>query len=434
MERHDLATVEQRGERIDVGQRRRTRQYRLVPSAITPVGLGDVAAGLGGQLQGRGRDSFRRDIEQFLDANNSATYTSFRRTLAGCFHELATKSDDDRNEVLIPAFCSPDYPDVIEAIGLQPVRYDVNPKTLACDPDAIKEEIGPDTLAVVSINVLGYGSPIADLAARCDRHDAYLVESLGYALGTTYEGDRLGTFGDCAILNFQQGKPIPVGGGMVTSQAPELEFDDHGRPAIRANVATLAGYALLSHPRPYYAYSRVKDRLNGVGDLSERATTHPGSTSKGSLAPPFETISNFQGTIAGHVFDRLDEHRTHREQTARYYDKQLADCPGVDRVVPIDGLSTLQHVRFPLLTETESLRNRIRKALGTVGIQTTKLYSWPAIDSSEFPGAGALQRTILTLPTHPYVDDRDRRLVVETIRETVGIPGDATETQDQNRE
>jgi dTDP-4-amino-4,6-dideoxygalactose transaminase len=419
MEQHDLASVEHRSERIDVGQRRRARRYRIVPPAITPIGLADVAAGVLGQLRDRGRDDFRRDIEQFLDAEHTATYTSFRRTLAGCFHELATNGADGRNEVLIPAFCSPDYPDVIETLGLRPVRYDIDPETLAAETSAIEEALGPNTLAVVSINVLGYGSSIADLAARCDRHDAYLLEALGYALGTTYEGDRLGTFGDCAILNFQQGKPIPVGGGMVASRSPELQFDDENRSAVEANIGTMVGYAALSHPRPYYLYSRVKARLDGVGNLGVRATTHPGSTSESSYAPPFETISNFQGAIARRVFDNLDEHREHRERTARYYSDQLSDCPGVDHVVPVDGLSKLQHVRFPLVAETETLRDEIRNALGEVGIQTTKLYDWPVIDPSEFPGAGALQRTILTLPIHPYVDDRDRRLVVETVREAV---------------
>ncbi|WP_324760529.1 DegT/DnrJ/EryC1/StrS family aminotransferase [Haloarcula sp. GH36] len=424
MERNDLATEKQRGGRIDAGQRGQARRCRLVPPAITPVGLADVAAGVHGHLRGAGRDEFRRQIEQFLDADDSATYTSFRRTLAGCFQALATSGDTDRREVLIPAFCSSDYPDVIESIGLQPVRYDVDPGTLACETSSIEAEIGQDTLAVVSINVLGYGSPIADLAARCDRHGAYLVEALGYALGTTYEGARLGTFGDCAVLNFQQGKPIPVGGGMVTSRTPALEFDDRGRSAIQANVATMAGYALLSHPRPYYAFTRLKERFDGIGGLADRATTHPGSPSDSSYAPPFETISDFQGTVAGRVFGRLDDHRQHRERTARYYADQLADCPGVDHVVPVDGLAKLQHVRFPLLAATEPLRDRIGSALGSAGVQTAKLYDWPVIDPTVFPGAGALQRRILTLPTHPYVDDRDRRLIVETVRETVGRSDD----------
>jgi dTDP-4-amino-4,6-dideoxygalactose transaminase len=417
MRRHELKRDDHHGDGHGSYHPDRTRRYRLVPPAITPVGFDDVSAGVLGQIRGTGREQFRADIEGVLDADSSATYTSFRRTLAGCFRTLAAAGEDDRREVLVPAFCSPDYPEVIENVGLHPVRYDVDPATLSADASSLDGAIGEGTLAVVAINVLGYGSPMDELADRCERAGAFLAEALGYALGTTYDGRRLGTFGDCAILNFQQGKPIPVGGGMVTSRNRRLSFDDADRPAVGANVAALAGYAALSHPRPYYAYSRLKERLDGITDISERATTHHGAPSEDAETPPFGTISNFQGTVAGRVFDRLEEHRSHRERTADFYADALADCPAVSRVEPYPGLSTLQHVRYPLLAETESLRDRIGAALGRAGIQTTKLYDWPPIDGERFPGAERLQRTILTLPTHPYVDDRDRRLVVDTVRD-----------------
>lgn len=416
MEQLDTATADQLG--TDTDRRRDlSRRWRLVPAAITPVEPTDIGAGLLGQRLGRGRTQFRQEIEAFLGARGSGTYTSFRRTLAGCFRELAATGEDDRQTVLIPAFCSPDYPDVIEEVGLDPVRYDVDPETLSFDETAVENGLRDDPLAVVAINVLGYGSRIADLAARCDDQETYLVEALGYALGTTYEHERLGTFGDCAVLNFQQGKPIPVGGGMVVSQNSDLVFSDSRGPPIGANVGTIAGYAALSHPRPYYVYSKVKAHLDAVGDVNALATTHAGSNAEQALEAPFSTMSNFQALIASRLFGRLEEHRQQRERTAQFYAEALSDCPRVGQVVPVPGLSKLQHVRFPLIAETEPLRDRIGNALDEAGIQTTKLYDWPALDPEQFPGGARLQRTILTLPTHPYVDDRDRRVAVDTVRE-----------------
>jgi len=420
MEGWDTATAKRIGRDVD---RRRSRSWRLVPAAITPVEPADIGAGLLGQLRGQGREQFRRKIETFLDARSSGTYTSFRRTLASCFRELAAASEDDRRTVLIPSFCSPDYPDVIEAVGLEPVRYDVDPKTLSFDENAIENALREEPLAIVAISVLGYGSPVPDLAARCAERETYLVEALGYALGTEYKGQRLGTVGDCAVLNFQQGKPIPVGGGMVVSRNHNLTFSDVGRRAVRANVATMTGYAALSHPRPYYVYSQVKAYLDEIGDVNSLATTHARSPSEQALSPPFATISDFQGVIAHRLFGRLEEHREQRERTARFYAEALSDCPRVDQVDAVAGLSNHQHVRFPLLAETEPLRDRLDAALENVGVQTTKLYDWPILDPDRFPGGARLQRTVLTLPTHPYVDDRDRRAVVETVREVVGADG-----------
>lgn len=395
----------------------RPRRFRLVPPAITPLRTGDIVAGCVGQVRGRGRTQFRRDVESFLDAESSATYSSFRRTLAGCFHELAAGTD--RTEVLIPAFCSSDFPDAIEGVGLEPVRYDIDAETLSADLSSVEAVLEGSPLALVAINVLGYGSPMAELADRCEAQDVALVEALGYGFGTEYEGQRLGTFGDCAVLNFQQGKPIPVGGGMVVSQRRELPFSDDMRVAAAPNVTALAGYTALSHPRPYYAYSRLRDLLDDAGRLGERATTHAESKFDVTYAPPFATISNFQGTVAHRLFDRLAEHRRQRARTATRYTDAFADCTDISVLEPLPGLSKVQYVRLALAADTEALRERLLAALAAVGVQATRLYDWPVLDSAEYPGAAALQRRILTLPTHPYVDERDRQLVVDTVRDVV---------------
>jgi dTDP-4-amino-4,6-dideoxygalactose transaminase len=397
---------------------RRHRRCRLVPPAVTPITAGDLARGGLDHVRGRGRDRFRRAIESCLDADGSATYTSFRRTLGACLQELSAHDEDGRQKVLIPAFCSSDFPDAIEGVGLEAVRYDVDPETLSLDLTSLEGALGTEPLAVVAVNVLGYTSPMEALANRCEAADAFLVEALGYALGTVYENDRLGTFGDCAVLNFQQGKPIPVGGGMVVSQNAALNFADEGRPAVAPNAGVLSGYAALSRPRPYYCYRGLLGRLRDVG-LVGRVTTHPESKTAVTYSSPYATISNFQGSVGRRIVERHDEYRAHRTRTARYYADNLSSESAVDLVRPIEGLSTHQYVRYPIRLRSETLRDEVQTALRTVGIQATTLYDWPILDADTVPGAATIQRTILTLPTHPYVDDRDRRRIVETIRTAV---------------
>lgn len=415
MERHTV-TPDARGTGSTPPPERDGRHWRLVPPAITPVTVADVGVGVVNHLRHRGRDQFREQVESFLDAESSSTYTSFRRTLADCFLELNGRDSTDRREVLIPAFCSSDFPDAIRGVDLDPVRYDIDHETLAPDLDSLDTVLGPDTLAVVSINVLGYGSNMPAIADRCDEYDAILVEALGYALGTTYNDQLLGTFGDCAVLNFQQGKPIPVGGGMMVSQTPAIECSDTGRPQIEPNVAALTGYAVLSRPYAYHAYSTVQQQLERAGLWGDRVTTHPEHKFDVEYTAPFATLSDFQGAVATRVFQRLEDNRRHRAATAQFYTNELSNCPGLDLLEAVDGLSNLQHVRFPILVETEPLRDSIQEALREHGIQATTLYDWPVLDPDTVPGAARLQRGILTLPTHPYVDDRDRSLVVDTVR------------------
>ena len=396
-----------------------SRRYRAVPPAVTPLTPGDIAAGLAGQVRGTGRDDFREAVVSMLDADSAATYTTYRRALGACFDALTARADD-RSTVLVPAFCSTDFRLALEELGLAVRRYDVEGDSFAADLDAVESALDDDVLAVVAVNVLGYSSEMDVLARLCREAGASLIEALGYALGASYEGDRLGTFGDCAVCNFQQGKPIPVGGGMVVSQDPELSFSDAGRRAVEPNAVTLAGYATFSRPRMYHLYRRGKATLDSVRGSADRITTHPGSKADVGADRPFATMSDFQGTVAQRVLDRLDHHRHDRARSASYYTDAFRSCPGVRVVTPVDGLSEHQHVRFPLVAESETVRDDLCVALEDAGIGASKLYEWPPLAANQFPTASRLKRRTITLPTHPFVDERDRRTAVRAVRAVLG--------------
>lgn len=374
-----------------------------------------IADGIVSHRRGKGLAAFRNQILTTLGGQSAATYTSYRRAVAACLRELAATGDE--SEILIPAFCSSDYPEAIEGVGLTPRRYDIAPDSLSARVESLTENAGEETLAVVVINVLGYGSQMDEIAAYCRDHGIYLIEALGYGYGSSYEGELLGTFGDCSLLNFQQGKPVPIGGGMVVSNNEALAFSDTGRSAVSPAVTTLAGYAALGHPRAYYGYGRTKQLLGQLSVAPDRPTTHPESKFGVAYEPPFQTLSNFHGAVGTRVLDNLDRHRQHRAATAAVYSEELADCPQVSQLHPIAGLSNHQHVRYPLVVAETDLRENIRTALTAVGVDTAVLYDWPPLSATTYPGASQLQDSILTLPTHPYVDTTDRQLIVETVKE-----------------
>ncbi|TQQ79342.1 hypothetical protein EGH24_11980 [Halonotius terrestris] len=396
---------------------RRHRRFRRLPPAITPITARDLVAGIAGYRRGTGREAFQREIGSTLGADSTATYTSFRRALGACLGTMAEAARGDETDILIPAFCSSDYPDAIEGAGLTASRYDIDPESLSLDMDSLAALPTENALAVVVINVLGYGSEMDRIAAYCREHDIYLIEALGYAYGASYDSDHLGTFGDCSVLNFQQGKPIPIGGGMVVSRNSELQFSDEGRPAVDPNIGTMAGYAALSHPRPYACYSLATRWLEKLDAAPEDVSTHPESKFGVPYEPPFATLSNFHGTVGRRVLDHLPEHRRQRAETAEVYATELADCPHVRQLQPVAGLSNHQHVRYPLVVDDIEIRAEIRDGLAAVGVETAVLYDWPPLSADEFPGAAQLQDEIVTLPTHPYVDAADRQLIVDTVRD-----------------
>jgi len=415
--RHRFGKARDEAATDDTDPKPTPRPYRRLPPAITPLAARDLAAGVVDHRLGRGLKRFREQIASTLDASSTGTYTSFRRALAACLHKLAAGADDGQTTVLIPGFCSQDYADAIEGIGLTPRRYDIDPRSLSVRMQSLTERTTDGVLAVVVNNVLGYGSAMTDIAAHCRATDVHLIEAIGYAYGTRYQGDRLGTFGDCAVMNFQQGKPIPIGGGMVVSQTPTLTFSDEPRPTVTPNVATVAGYAALGRPRPYYGYTLAKHVAAAFDAAPDRPSTHPESKFKIAYEPPFASLADFHGAVGRRILDRLAAHQRQRAETAKAYATALADCPHIGHIQPVTGLTNHQHVRYPLVVDDPNRRAVIRDALDGVGVETAALYDWPPLTADTVPGAAQLQSAILTLPTHPYVDTRDRRLIIETVRE-----------------
>lgn len=386
---------------------------RTVPSAITPISPRDILAGVHGQYSNSGRKEFRIQILRYLDGNSAGTYTSFRRALAACLQTL--RAESTASTVLVPSFCSSDYPKVTDGIGLDLRRYDVHPETLAADIDSLRSQSFDDVLAVIAVNVLGYTSEMETLETLCDAHDVFLVEALGYGIGAEYRGRRLGTFGDCSVLNFQQGKPLPIGGGMVVSQHPKLTFDDAGRPAISPNIGTLSGYMLFSHPEMYGLYRNGGEKIATVVTGTERPSTHPESKEAVTYAPLFKTMSDFQGAVGCRVLDRLSAHRSERAQTAQWYTEQLAEHGVVTLLSPVADMNNHPYVRYPLLVDSQERRKQLYDRLAAAGIQSSILYDWPPIDADRYPGGAMLQDRLLTIPTHPYVSEADRSRVVECI-------------------
>lgn len=387
-------------------------QYRQFPPAVTPLRGSDILAGIRGQLAGSGRTGLAERIVSLLEAETAASFTSFGTSLAACLEEVSGERPA-RETVLVPAFSSPEYRDAVDTVGLDVRRYDVSPETLALDTDSISEELLAESLALVTGSVLGYTSDLESLRVRCEKHDVFLIEAIGYSLGSRYNGRPVGTFGECAVLNFHHGKPLPVEGGMVVSSDPAVTLTDEGRPAASPNITTLAGYAAFSRPRLYSLYRRWIESQYGV---TERVVGYTPANQPIEDYRTLPTISNFQATIGSRILERLEAHQRVRARNANIYTRRLGDCPLVTHVTPLEAITRHQHVRFPLLVEEVPLRKQLQRCLDERGVQTSRLYDWPPIDEAAFPGAATLQEQLITLPTHPFVSRTDCESITDAIQ------------------
>jgi dTDP-4-amino-4,6-dideoxygalactose transaminase len=150
------------------------------------------------------------------------------------------------SEIIFPSLTFWVVPELARVAGLTVVFADVDPATFNLDPDSVERLITDKTRAIVPTHL--YGLPcdmdrILDIAAR---HNLVVIEDCAHALGATFKGRPVGTFGTGALFSFQTLKPLNCyGGGMA------LVHDAGVAAKVRAIVDV----------RPWPSEKRVRDRL-----------------------------------------------------------------------------------------------------------------------------------------------------------------------------
>ena len=119
--------------------------------------------------------------------------------------------------------------------GAIPVFVDVDLHTHNVNADLIEQSITPKTKAIMLAHTLGNPFNLEKIKALCEKYNLWLVEDCCDALGATYNGQKVGTFGDIATLSFYPAHHITMGeGGAVFTNNAELKtiaesFRDWGR-------------------------------------------------------------------------------------------------------------------------------------------------------------------------------------------------------------
>ena len=199
----------------------------------------------------------RTSLDFWLTAGPEANV--FERALArrtGHRHALLVNSGSSANLLALTALTSPKlgdrrlvpgdevitvaagFPTTVNPIiqnGLVPVFVDVTLPSYNIDVDALEAAVSPRTRAVMVAHTLGNPFDLDAVTAFCERHDLYLIEDCCDALGSTWRGQHVGSFGQFATLSFYPAHQITLGeGGAVLTNRPKLKklvesFRDWGR-------------------------------------------------------------------------------------------------------------------------------------------------------------------------------------------------------------
>ncbi len=179
---------------------------------------------------------------------------------------LASAGIGAGDEVIIPTFTFVASFEAILAIGAVPILVDVD-DTLTLDPMAVAQAITKNTSVVMPVHMCGSMANLRALKTLCDRHGLLLLEDACQAIGGSYEGKPLGSYGDLGCFSFDYVKTITCGegGALITNNGKYYKnadhYSDHGHDHL--------GKDRGAEGHPFLGYNYRISELNAAVGLAQ---------------------------------------------------------------------------------------------------------------------------------------------------------------------
>ncbi|MES2492724.1 MAG: lipopolysaccharide biosynthesis protein RfbH [Pseudomonadota bacterium] len=225
-----------------------TGEYARRFHAPKPFVPGESAVPVSGKVYGA--SDMQLLVESSLDfwLTTGRFNTAFEERLAkriGVAHALTTNSGSSANllalstltshyfrgdaikpgdEVITVATGFPTTVNPSLQYGLTPVFVDVDIPTYNIKPEMIEAAVSDQTRAIMIAHTLGNPFDLAEVMRVAEKYNLWVIEDCCDALGATYNGQNVGTFGHIGTLSFYPAHHITMGeGGAVFTNKPRLK-------------------------------------------------------------------------------------------------------------------------------------------------------------------------------------------------------------------
>jgi perosamine synthetase len=106
------------------------------------------------------------------------------------------------DEVIVPSFTFVAVANAIRYLGASPVFVGIDPVTLNLDPDRTEAAITNKTRVIAAVHTVGYPANMDALLTIARRHGLLLIEDACEAIGTEFQGRKVGALGDAGVFAF----------------------------------------------------------------------------------------------------------------------------------------------------------------------------------------------------------------------------------------
>ena len=170
--------------------------------------------------QGEFIDQFEKSFAHYLGIEYGLSCSNGTTALHLAILALGISVGD---EVILPSLTYVATANAVTYSGATPVFVDSEPTYFQIDPKKIEEAITPKTKAIIFVHLYGHASEIQQIINIAKKHNLYVIEDCAEAIGTKFNDQFVGTFGDIATFSFFGNKTITTGeGGMVLTNNKNL--------------------------------------------------------------------------------------------------------------------------------------------------------------------------------------------------------------------
>lgn len=281
--------------------------------------------------------------------------------------------------------------EAIVHVGATPVLVDPDPATGLLEPEAAAAAINERTAALLPVHLYGHCVDLRGFRALADRRGLFLLEDACQAHGARRDGLTAGSVGDAAAFSFYPGKNLGAlgDGGALTTPSADLA----------ARVA----------------------RLRDHGRADRYVHREVGTTAR---------LDAIQCAVLRVKLPHLPAWNARRVEHADAYDIAFTAL-GIPHVRRPDGAQSVYHHYVLRLPDRDAVADRLRAVgIGTGVHYPVPLHRQPALNGlwtapAPLREAERLADSVLSIPVHPDLDERDRALVIDAVRSSVAVPAAA---------
>ena len=382
---------------------------RVLPPVHSPVTLAAIVSGVGAVAgsAAQARAGVRTTLtERFgsrdlllTDSGTSALTLALRAT-----ERLAP------GPVALPAYSCYDIATAADGAGVEVLLYDLDPATLAPDPAGLRDVLERGARRLVATHLYGIPLDLSAIGSVLSGYDALLIEDAAQAAGASYAGRPLGSVGSLAVLSFGRGKGITSGrGGALLANdargaaalATVLDGLRPGRTSATEPVAVLAQW-LFTRPALYGIPASLP--FLGLGETVYRRPEESRTMSPFALGVLSRTLACADSEAASR--------RAHAERLLARVSANEKNLTAVR--TPSAGIPG--HLRLPVVISGEWRKRVGSDAARRLGIMPgypgtlAELAGFGARagnGGASFAGARQLVASLVTLPTHSLLSERD---------------------------